>query len=80
VLVCNLSPLQPSPIISYAFINMVVYLAMQANAHAADYLTPGSNSSIQTANESTAPELTMAFAKESECLATDLSTKHAAFL
>jgi hypothetical protein len=70
----------PSPIISYALISLIGYLAIQANAHAADSLTPGSNSSIHTANESTAPELTMALAKESECFAIDLSTKHAAFL
>jgi hypothetical protein len=47
---------------------------MHANAHAAASLTDGSNSSKQLTNASNAPELTTAFAKCGECLATDLKT------
>lgn len=47
---------------------------MHANAQAAASLTDGSNSSKQLTNASKAPELTTAFAKCGECLATDLKT------
>lgn len=57
-----------------------INLAMYAKAHAADYLTPGSNSSTQIANDSRAPELMIDFDRALECLARDLNTKHAAFL
>ena len=54
-------------------------LAMQARAHAAASFTDGSNSSKQFTKASRAPELTTAFAKWGECLATDLKTYAAAF-
>ncbi len=46
----------------------------------ADSLTPGSNSSTQTASDSSAPLLMMALERTGECLASDLNTKQAAFL
>ena len=61
-------------------ISFYVYLAMYAKAHAADYLTPGSNSYTQIASDSRAPEFIIDFDKALECLAKDLKTKHAAFL
>jgi hypothetical protein len=53
---------------------------MYERAHAADYLTVGSNSSRHTTRASKAPESTTAFASWVECLATALRTKAAAFL
>lgn len=49
-------------------------------AQEADYLTPGSNYSTQITSDSSAPELMIALERALECLAKDLSTKHAAFL
>ena len=46
----------------------------------ADSLTPGSNSSTQTAKDSNAPLLMIALDKTCECFAIDLNTKQAAFL
>jgi hypothetical protein len=46
----------------------------------ADSLTPGSNSSTQMAKDYKAPLLMIALDRTGECLANDLSTKHAAFL
>jgi hypothetical protein len=59
---------------------IVRYLAMQARAHAADSLTPGSNSSMQTTSDYRAPELMMDLERALECLAIDRRTKQAAFL
>lgn len=56
------------------------YLAIQARAHAADSLTPGSNYSTQTAKDSKVPLSIIALASVFECLANDLNTKQAAFL
>jgi hypothetical protein len=53
---------------------------MYARAQDADYLTPGSNSYTQTAKLYKAPLLIIDFDRELECLASDLSTKQAAFL
>jgi hypothetical protein len=57
-----------------------MYLAIYANAQAADYLTPGSNYSTQIAKESKTPLFIIDFDNALECLANDLKTKHAAFL
>lgn len=56
------------------------YFAMQARAHAADYLAPGSNYSTQIDKDSKAPELMIDLERALECLAKDLKTKQAAFL
>ncbi len=56
------------------------YLAIYAKAHAADYLTPGSNYSTQIVNESSTPLLMIALDNALECFANDLNTKQAAFL
>lgn len=53
---------------------------MYASAHAADYFTPGSNYSTQIDNDYNAPELIIDLDKALECFASDLKTKHAAFL
>ena len=56
------------------------YLAIYANAHAADSFTPGSNYYTQIAKLSRAPLLIIDFDNELECFANDLNTKQAAFL
>lgn len=58
----------------------VDYLAIYANAHAADSLTPGSNYYMHMTRESRAPELIIDFESALECFAKDLRTKQAAFL
>ena len=59
---------------------MYRYLAIYANAHAADSFTPGSNYSTQIAKDYKAPLLMMDFESELECFAKDRRTKQAAFL
>lgn len=56
------------------------YLAIQANAQMADSFTPGSNYYTQTASDSKAPLLMIAFDRVEECFANERRTKHAAFL
>jgi hypothetical protein len=68
-------------VFNYVYIyNKIYYLAIYANAHAADYLTPGSNYYTHIVNDYRTPLFIIAFDKELECLANDLKTKHAAFL
>lgn len=58
-----------------------LYLAMHEAAQIADYFTPGSNYSfIQIAKDSITPLFITDFARETECLARERITKHAAFL
>lgn len=64
----------------YVWVYMWMYFAMYAIAHAADYLTPGSNSYTHTTSDSRAPEFIIALESALECLARDRSTKQAAFL
>jgi hypothetical protein len=56
------------------------YFARHASAHAADYLTAGSNYSMQMTRDSRAPELMIDLERAGECLARERRTKHAAFL
>ncbi len=54
---------------------------MHEAAQIADYFTPGSNYSfIQIAKDSITPLFITDFARETECLARERITKHAAFL